>query len=517
MVIFTMKLKHRVFGSIVGLAFLLTCIYLLQTLPKIIEYTKPSYHVRKLVPRIVDTDAHFSALRKRLNKSNYTSDEFSPEAVEGERGQSRGLEDRKPHEEIPSKFADEDVDSMLQKLGRTHPKMFDMDELRVTPYDTVLWNIKKRSHKKGIYLPGYANQKDLGGGSDNWEKFQRGINQYYMYDPEDPAIDGLMSDMERETVIDVEQKDGGTQLKLIITFEDEGQALFKPMRFPRDIETLPNHFYFSDYERHYAEIGAFHLDRALAFYRVPPVTGRRFNMTSEIKRLADRKLAKTFFISPANNVCFHGSCSYYCDSGHAICGNPDTVEASLAAFLPPEKIARRKTWRNPWKRSYSKHRKAYWEVYDDLCDKVRTKPPYNNERRLQDLIDMHIFDFLTGNLDRHHYETFRDFGNVTFHMHLDNGRAFGKSKKDDLSILAPLIQCCVIRFSTFIKLSKFYIGPERLSSMLRKSLDKDSVRPILLEPHLIALDRRVVIILKEISKCLEKGLEVSDVIVDDFF
>lgn len=183
-----------------------------------------------------------------------------------------------------------------------------------------------------------------------------------------------------------------------------------------------------------------------------------------------------------------------------------------------------------------------------------------------------------GNLDRHHYETFRDFGNVTFHMHLDNGRAwvivspnilanklsnyklkkknkqtnywylhkclivvilykrcfvclivvilytrcfvlsrFGKSYKDDLSILAPLYQCCVIRYSTFIKLSKFYLGPEKLSNSLRKSLNKDSLRPILLEPHLIALDRRVVLILKEIAKCLEKGIEVENVIVDDFF
>jgi len=26
-------------------------------------------------------------------------------------------------------------------------------------------------------------------------------------------------------------KEGGTQLKLIITFSDEGQALFKPMRY----------------------------------------------------------------------------------------------------------------------------------------------------------------------------------------------------------------------------------------------------------------------------------------------
>lgn len=127
-----------------------------------------------------------------------------------------------------------------------------------------------------------------------------------------------------------------------------------------------------------------------------------------------------YFFPLANNVCFHGSCSYYCDTGHAICGNPDTVEASLATFLPPEKIGRRKTWRNPWKRSYSKHRKAYWEVYDDLCDKVRTKPPYNNERRLQDLIDMHIFDFLTGIIKRQTYARVRLRGDAENYGCLNN-------------------------------------------------------------------------------------------------
>lgn len=28
-----------------------------------------------------------------------------------------------------------------------------------------------------------------------------------------------------------------------------------------------------------------------------------------------------------------------------------------------------------------------------------------------------------GNMDRHHYETFEKFGNETFLLHLDNGRA----------------------------------------------------------------------------------------------
>jgi extracellular serine/threonine protein kinase FAM20C len=73
-----------------------------------------------------------------------------------------------------------------------------------------------------------------------------------------------------------------------------------------------------------------------------PVVGRTLNITSEIYQLADDDLLKTFFISPSNNVCFHGKCSYYCDTSHAICGNPDTLEGSFAAFLPTYENAQRK-------------------------------------------------------------------------------------------------------------------------------------------------------------------------------
>lgn len=101
--------------------------------------------------------------------------------------------------------------------------------------------------------------------------------------------------------------------------------------------------------------------RLLGFRRAMPVTGRTLNLTTEIYQIADGELLKTFFVSPAGNICFHGKCSYYCDTAHAICGNPDTLEGSFAAFLPDKSFVARKAWRHPWRRSYHKRKKAQWE------------------------------------------------------------------------------------------------------------------------------------------------------------
>ncbi|XP_051571104.1 extracellular serine/threonine protein kinase FAM20C-like isoform X2 [Myxocyprinus asiaticus] len=277
----------------------------------------------------------------------------------------------------------------------------------------------------------------------NWLRFHIGINRYELYSRHNLVIEALLKDLVSQRITSVAMKSGGTQLKLIMTFQNYGQALFKPMKQTREQETPPDFFYFSDFERHNAEIAAFHLDRILDFRRVPPVAGRLVNMTREIRDVTrDKKLWRTFFISPANNICFYGECSYYCSTEHALCGKPDQIEGSLAAFLPDLALAKRKTWRNPWRRSYHKRKKAEWEVDPDYCDEVKQTPPYDQGTRLLDIMDMTIFDFLMGNMDRHHYETFEKFGNETFIIHLDNGRGFGKHSHDEMSILVPLTQCC---------------------------------------------------------------------------
>ena len=66
-------------------------------------------------------------------------------------------------------------------------------------------------------------------------------------------------------------------------------------RTPRDYETPPDHFYFVDFERHHAEIAAYHVDRVLGFNRVPPTVGRLFDISKDLWEKAEPDLEKTFF------------------------------------------------------------------------------------------------------------------------------------------------------------------------------------------------------------------------------
>lgn len=155
----------------------------------------------------------------------------------------------------------------------------------------------------------------------------------------------------------------------------------------------------------------------------------------------------------------------------------------------------------------------------------------------------------TGNMDRHHYETFEKFGNETFVIHLDNGRgyvaallavgvhslilvciseirlfpsdaSFGKHSHDEMSILVPLSQCCRyededymfarrfsiaastlcrVRKSTHLRLQLLAKEEYKLSSLMAETLVRDRLSPILIQPHLEAMDRR----LRQVCTCCQ--------------
>ncbi|XP_074552466.1 extracellular serine/threonine protein kinase FAM20C-like [Halichoeres trimaculatus] len=349
-----------------------------------------------------------------------------------------------------------------------------------------------------------------------WLRFHLGITRWELYNRKDPNLAKLTHYLATQRILGAVQKPGGTQLKLLMSFPNYGQALLKPMKQARDAETDVNLFYFSDFERHNAEIAAFHLDRLLGFNRIPPVVGRLINVTTEVREITtDHRLSRTFFTSPAGNICFYGQCEYYCSTEHPVCGTPHALEVSLATMLPDLTLAPRRSWRSPWRRAYSRTKLAKWEKDQTYCDTVKQTPPYSHGTRLVDLIDMTVLDFLMSNMDRHHYEMFEKFGNETFILHLDNGRGFGRHSQDEPTILAPLKQCCRIRRSTLLRLRLLSLPSFRLSDVMRESLLQDplaTVAPLLSEAHLSALDRRLAAILQVVRTCKEQH---TDVIYDD--
>lgn len=138
------------------------------------------------------------------------------------------------------------------------------------------------------------------------------------------------------------------------------------------------------------------------------MVGRLIHVIKEIKDITtDHKLATTFFTSPGlshmariflhhflskqvfsyvticlslsavGNACFYGQCSYYCSTEHAICGRPLKIEGSMAAMLPDLSLASRRSWRSPWRRSYSRTKLALWVesvLFRDLGSLKITQP-----------------------------------------------------------------------------------------------------------------------------------------------
>lgn len=97
-----------------------------------------------------------------------------------------------------------------------------------------------------------------------------------------------------------------------------------------------------------------HIPRFVCHYVSTPATA-----TWELIKTMWAELS-TLWLLPAGNVCFYGQCDYYCSPEHPLCGQPDMLEVSLAAMLPDLTLAPRRSWRSPWRRSYSRTKLAEW-------------------------------------------------------------------------------------------------------------------------------------------------------------
>jgi len=348
----------------------------------------------------------------------------------------------------------------------------------------------------------------------SWYQYMKTVTNLRVYDPHSSELKRVFNYLQNGEVIEASEMSQGTQIKIVFDLPGGFEGLFKPYRVPRNFQTLPDHFYFSDIERHHAEIAAFHVDKILGFHRVPPLIGRLVHITRDIRDVGTEDLVKTFFISPANNTCFRGHCSYYCDTSHAVCGKPgDRLEGSVQVLLPRPPELEWDKITHPYRRSYSAIRKAKWENDENYCyTRVFTDEDYHT-RLLLDMMDLSAFDFLIGNLDRHHMMRISSFGANSALIHLDNGRSFGRHDFDDLSILSPIRQCCLFRYSTFARLYRVY--RQGLSTLVSRSLKLGEKLPlILVDEHLKAIDRRLEILFAHLETCINK-YTVKGVMMDD--
>ncbi|XP_073499435.1 glycosaminoglycan xylosylkinase [Phyllobates terribilis] len=339
-----------------------------------------------------------------------------------------------------------------------------------------------------------------------WEIASQWVVPREVYPEDTPEMGAVLHAMATKKIIRADVGYKGTQLKALLVLDGGQKVVFKPKRYSRDyvVEGEP----YAGYDRHNAEVAAFHLDRILGFRRAPLVVGRYVNLITEIKPVATEQLLSTF-LKQGNNTCFYGKC-YYCRETEPACAEREVMEGSVTLWLPD--VWPLQKHRHPWGRTYREGKLARWEYDESYCDAVKKTPPYDAGPRLLDIIDTAIFDYLIGNADRHHYESFQDDEGASMLILLDNAKSFGNPSMDERSILAPLYQCCIVRVSTWNRLSHLKHGT--LRSALHSATSHDPIYPFLSDAHLEALERRLQGIIGTVQQCIDQfGTDV--VMVED--
>lgn len=275
----------------------------------------------------------------------------------------------------------------------------------------------------------------------------------------------------------------GSQLKLLLTFQGNIEALFKPKRYKLDHVITGGPV--AGFDRHNSEIVSFHISRLLGMRRAPFTTGRKLDFADEILQVSTDRLRETI----SNRSCFYGKC-YYCNPKETVCSDQcGKVDGSVILMLPNNHLISSKP--NIFRKSFKDGKIKNRESKSSYCS--------TTGKYWLDLVDVSIFDFLIQNSDRHHLE----MNEADEILLIDSGKGFGNPFKNELSILFPLIQCCVFRKSMLDRL--ILLHERGFNEILQAMLRRDPLYPLLSQDHQASLEVRLKIILLMMYNCMNKS------------
>ncbi|XP_047506670.1 glycosaminoglycan xylosylkinase homolog isoform X1 [Pieris napi] len=313
---------------------------------------------------------------------------------------------------------------------------------------------------------------------DNW------VSNISLFPHEDGIGGKMLHALQSTPIALVDNAPKGTQLKLLLLLEGNQKLYFKPKRY--NLEHVINGKIYAGFDRHNSEVFAYYLAMVLNFKWIPPSVIRKVHLDNDILPVATSGLRKTMSKNSKGTLCIYGKC-FYCKINETVCPD-DNGEVEGAAILYLDKQL--KVYKSPWRRSYNA-KKMEWEIDSDFCVKIKGSL---STRHLLNLIEVSLFDFLIQNGDRHRYEVYKE--QIIL---LDNGKGLGNPLVDELDILAPLYQCCMLPTSTWQHLEILSGG--NLSDTI-KLLSKFQGIKLATEEHFKAIERRLLKIYATVQYCI---------------
>ena len=281
----------------------------------------------------------------------------------------------------------------------------------------------------------------------------------------------------------IKKGSGGRSLAFKLTFADGTQGYYKPAQS------------FSG-ANWYAEVAAYHLDRALGLGRVPPVVSRRMSWEQLRPSAGKDYRVPEIHVEPDGTV--RGALVYWLDGPLA----PAATPAGFENWFRVDKF-------QPWALSPYKRPAAYRQDLRDNKRRVRKgqqsrlyfeTPPEADGALAAALSDMVIFDYLTLNIDRWGGQN----GNVLTHgadqqlIFLDNGAGFslGPPTRSLMDARLELLQR--FRRSTVAALKRFSLSDferrldaEELAPVMGRELRAGvAIRRALVLDHIAAMEAR---------------------------